>query len=307
MSETQEATTTESTTEQVADRQPPAGVDHESTARLLGWRPKEEFKGDPDKWVPASDFVERGLHNPGVMVERLNFLGDRFDRMDRRLGDVTKRYDDALSTIDQMANMLRTSEERAYKRARAELEARMDAAVEVGDKQAVREARRAMEELTPPPPPPQQPTQQAQQPAQPQPDPADMDFLSRNPWYHQDERLRNITDGMFMASQAKNPTWTRSQHLSQVERDLRAEFPHRFGQQTQQRDNPRRDDADAVMPASGTGATRQRRNARNFDTMPPDAKAAYEKYAALMSRKPEYKPLSKDEYARDYWSQFEEE
>ena len=33
---------------------------YESEAREQGWRPKEEFEGDPEKWRPAKEFVERG-------------------------------------------------------------------------------------------------------------------------------------------------------------------------------------------------------------------------------------------------------
>lgn len=36
--------------------------DAENEARAIGWRPKEEFRGDPDKWVDAETFVDRGRH-----------------------------------------------------------------------------------------------------------------------------------------------------------------------------------------------------------------------------------------------------
>ena len=32
----------------------------EQEARTLGWVPKEEFRGDEARWIPAEDFVERG-------------------------------------------------------------------------------------------------------------------------------------------------------------------------------------------------------------------------------------------------------
>ena len=34
----------------------------EQEARGMGWRPLDEFKGDPEKWVEASEFVEKGKH-----------------------------------------------------------------------------------------------------------------------------------------------------------------------------------------------------------------------------------------------------
>ena len=33
---------------------------YEQQAREQGWRPKEEYEGDPEKWRPAKEFVERG-------------------------------------------------------------------------------------------------------------------------------------------------------------------------------------------------------------------------------------------------------
>src|SRR5574343_553334 len=32
----------------------------EEQAREQGWKPKEEYEGDPNKWKPAKEFVERG-------------------------------------------------------------------------------------------------------------------------------------------------------------------------------------------------------------------------------------------------------
>jgi hypothetical protein len=34
--------------------------DVEATARSMGWAPKEQFKGDPEKWVDAAEYVSRG-------------------------------------------------------------------------------------------------------------------------------------------------------------------------------------------------------------------------------------------------------
>jgi uncharacterized membrane protein YqaE (UPF0057 family) len=41
-------------------------------ATKMGWTPKTEFRGDPDKWRPADEFVERGenmLPFVGVALE----------------------------------------------------------------------------------------------------------------------------------------------------------------------------------------------------------------------------------------------
>ena len=32
----------------------------ETRALAMGWQPKEQFKGDPSKWRPAEEYVQRG-------------------------------------------------------------------------------------------------------------------------------------------------------------------------------------------------------------------------------------------------------
>ena len=46
---------------QTIQQDPAPQVDsYEQQAREQGWRPKEEYEGDPEKWRPAKEFVERG-------------------------------------------------------------------------------------------------------------------------------------------------------------------------------------------------------------------------------------------------------
>ena len=49
-------------------------VEIEEEARKLGWVKQEEWKGDPDKWRPAEEFVERGRNIVPIMRERLEKL-----------------------------------------------------------------------------------------------------------------------------------------------------------------------------------------------------------------------------------------
>ena len=39
---------------------PPVENNYEAEAREQGWKPKEGYEGDPEKWRPAKEFVERG-------------------------------------------------------------------------------------------------------------------------------------------------------------------------------------------------------------------------------------------------------
>lgn len=79
----------------------------EEKARLQGWRPKEEFHGNPDDWVDAKEFV-RG----GSFMKEIN-----------RLKNI----------INTMSSTITKSEERAYKRAVEELTKQKEVARLQGD------------------------------------------------------------------------------------------------------------------------------------------------------------------------------
>ena len=41
-------------------QEPIASDPYELEAREQGWKPQDEYEGDPNKWRPAKEFVERG-------------------------------------------------------------------------------------------------------------------------------------------------------------------------------------------------------------------------------------------------------
>jgi len=53
-------TTQEQVTPEQSQQQQTFSDPYEDQAREQGWRPKEEYEGDPEKWRPAKEFVERG-------------------------------------------------------------------------------------------------------------------------------------------------------------------------------------------------------------------------------------------------------
>lgn len=287
---------------------PKPNIDYEKSAKIMGWRPKEEFNGDPDKWVPADQFVENSLTNSHMMAERLKFLTDRWEKMERQNSQVSTKLDEALGTVNTMTTMVRSAEERAYKRAKAELEQQRRAAVETGDTAAFDRADRQLQELTPPPEPPKPaPAPVAQPAAQTGLDPAVEAFFQRNRWYKQDHAMTGLADGTYLQSKQDNPHWSEEQHLQAVESRVRSLFPAKFGAVS---DNPRREEPASVSGSTPNAAPRRQRNSRTFDAMPEESKRAYERYAAQIEAKranagDRVKSLTKEEWATMYWEQEE--
>jgi hypothetical protein len=300
----------------------PSG-DAETRARLMGWKPKAEFKGDDDKWVPADEFLDRGFASPAIMAERLQFMGDRMGRMERDYGTLNTKFEEAVGTINTMTTMMRSSERRAYERARSELEAERTKAVETGDTAVFSRVDKQIQELDKEAPaaPAARQTTQATPPPDPQrrttataTDPAVQAFYQRNPWYTRDPLLTSEADMYHTGLLNTRPDLTVEQNLAEVERRLRTAYPERFGVVTppaQQQadaggggDNPRRDEPGAVSPSAGGGRAARQRGTRTFANMPDESKQAYRRYKGQLAGKGE--PLTEDEWANDYWSQFEE-
>lgn len=107
--------------------------DFEAEARSHGWTPKEEFRGDQSKWVDAETFAKRA-------DEVMPFLKKQNAGLKREIDDLKKQFRQASSHFSK-------AEERGYQRAMADLEAKHDEAVEVGDVKASKAIRKEMDQL----------------------------------------------------------------------------------------------------------------------------------------------------------------
>src|SRR3990167_3523430 len=100
-------------------------VSVEEKALELGWRPKEEYKGDPEKFVSAEEFVKRGENIMPILKANNAKLLESNKKMS---GDITELK----QTLSEMGEMLSSSEKRAYDKAIADIEAQQRQAVEDG-------------------------------------------------------------------------------------------------------------------------------------------------------------------------------
>jgi hypothetical protein len=295
---------------------PAASGDVETRARMMGWKPKAEFRGGDDaNWLPADEFLDRGFASPAVMADRLKVMTDRMARMERDGHQMSTKFDQAVETINTMTNMARTSERRAYERARSDLDRERVRAVESGDTQGFQRLDAEIQKLDKDAPPAPQPRQTQPAPVQAPPgppaqvDPAVTEFYRRNPWYGRDAAMTAEADLVHTGLLNTRRDLTMDQNLAEVERRIARQFTAAAQPAAQPAggdpDNPRRSEPGAVSPASAGGGPRQRQSRRTFATMPEESKQAYRRYKGMLAGKGE--PLTEDEWATDYWSQFEEE
>lgn len=196
----------------------------EEQALSQGWRPKEEYSGDPSKWVNADIFVARAP------------LFEHIESQKREL----KKLRDGLS---QVSNHYKKIEETTYKKALADLRSEKKAALEAMDADAVIDIDERIDLVK---------EQQAQilktvevSQEQNQIHPEFAAWQTRNGWYNQDQTMRAFADaiGRDLAG-----THSPSQVLIEVEKTIKKRFPEKFS-------NPNRERPSAVEAPRGTNTS----------------------------------------------------
>lgn len=130
-------------------------------ARDLGWTPKDEWQGEPDKWKPAEQFIRDGRDIQQSTSRELRSMREQMER----IGGVTE-----------------TIVKERVERARAQWERELDQATEEGDTARVRELAR------------QEPRPPATQGA----DPSVAAWVAKNEWFNKDPlaqaRAKELSD-----------------------------------------------------------------------------------------------------------------
>jgi len=252
--------------------------DTEARARRLGWVPKEDFKGDPDKHRSAEEFLERGETMLPLLKRDNDRLHDGMTKLERRLEEQAK-------TFTQYVEFASKAEERAYKRALAELEAKRDAAIETADVNGAKNAQRQIDELNKDaaaaPKPPEKKDEQ------PQADPAIQSWIRENDWFEKSASLRAYAVEEFGDLERRFPGKSKSELLAETKQKTMERFPDKFGI------NPRREGASAVNEPSAGNPPRKKAG-KTYEDLPVEAKRACDKFCKTI---PGY---TKDKYVADY-------
>lgn len=178
---------------------------YEAEAREQGWRPKEEFEGDPDKWKPAKEFVERG---------------ELFGKIDH-LGKELKETRKALKMLQEHHTKVKETE---YKRAVDELKALQKRHLEEGNSDGYLEASELLTDLKA-----EQKAREAVSQAQPaQADPRFTSWVNDNPWYTKDLELRDYADVVGLGYANKNPGVDPEEVLKYVTAQVKSHFKDKF-------------------------------------------------------------------------------
>lgn len=178
---------------------------YETQAREQGWRPKEEFEGDPNKWRPAKDFVERGE------------LFGKIDSMGKELKETRK----ALKMLQEHHSKVKETE---YNNALKELKALQKKHLEEGNSDGYLEATELLTDLKAE----QKAREVVVQNTPQQPDPRFISWTNENKWYATDQEMRDYADTIGMGYAQRNPGVDPVDVLHFVTAQVKTRFKDKF-------------------------------------------------------------------------------
>jgi hypothetical protein len=241
---------------------------YEQEARQEGWRPQEEWSGDPEKWVDEKTFVERGEKISGILKSKLERVEQRLEKAERanaKFGEYHKQ------TIEK---------ERKGAEARIhQLESLLAEAVDNGDGQTFTKLNREIDNL------------KSNMPAPPVPevsfDPIEGEWLQKNPWYGKDPQLTAMADGVTGMVEAEG--YNGKARLDEIQRRVEAAFPEKFK-------NPNKGKEDVV--GSGSPVEDAPIKKASYKNMDKEAKDACDDFVSQGF-------MTQDEYVEQYFSEEE--
>lgn len=303
---------------------PGAGQTAEERARKLGWRPKEQFRGDPDIWVDAEEFVRRGEEQIPLLRDNLRKEQARSATLEREMrqfqaemGTMRDQVKESRDVSKRLQTMLETGEERAYKRAVSELEARMDSAVEDGDVQAAKQARKDLAELNENRIKVPEPKPEPQRSGPPPVEPVAAAWVASDQqrWFNENEDAKQYAIGLSakLMRDPKTKDLTLEQNLRKVREMAAEKFPEYFDpndpvferQEPDDEQEPERRAPAKVAaprsPSSGRRTTPTDDSQKRFEDIPREDRVHFDKIARELKESGAKKPYSKEQFAADYW------
>lgn len=243
-------------------------------AKLMGHIPKEEFKGDPDKWVPADKYVERADNLMPILRSQLG-------KYETEITSLKSTVESQKKTTEKLLKMSEKIGVQAYEKAKRDLTIKQAAAVKEGDVEQWQQLEDQKDKLEKPEPIQAEPI--------PVEDPIFASWKTDNNWYATDGDMAMFADSYGMRLKTENPTMTYEQILSAATNKVKEAFPHKFT-------NPKRDETSPVDSSTQTNA-QTKTDGKTYNDLPADAKAQCNVWIKDGTIK------SKEQYVKDYFEE----
>lgn len=206
----------------------------EEKARSKGWRPLDEFKGDPSDWVDHREFLGREK------------LFDKIHDLKNQLSRQTQKFEQDMSRISSHFAKVQETE---FKRAKVALEAELKAAKAADDVEAVAEIAGQIKEVEADQ---KQAAREVQQAQRGGPTPEFVDWQKENKWFQSDAEMTADAIAIGTGYAAANPSKSQGEILEYTAKKIKKMYSEKFDDDEPQ--GKRKVEADRV---EGSGSTRR--------------------------------------------------
>lgn len=164
----------------------------EKSARALGWVPQDKFKGNPEKWVDAQEFMDRADNLMPILRENNRRLKADLLTRDTEIGTLKDKLQGMETAVEKLQRHYTDANKRAVENAKRQLKDELkqaredndvDAELEIQERlDAVRKTEQdlAEEDKKKKDPPPNTPEDKT--------DPEVKAWAAENPWFGQDKK-----------------------------------------------------------------------------------------------------------------------
>lgn len=231
---------------------PPELAPEEVRALEQGWKPLDQWEGDPADWRDAKSFLDRGellnrISGQSKEIKELRKAMREMTEHNRKLAEV--EYQRALSDLKQQKLEALENNEAARV---VDLDEQIDSTKEKLAAAKAEGERRVAE-------------------ATDGPHPAMQAWIERNSWYAQNNKMRAYADAAGLEYAQQNPGVPPDAVLKYVENEVKKEFPHKFS-------NMKREMPSAVEGASTRTASARRTGSDKDDvTLSDDERRVMER------------------------------
>lgn len=200
--------------------------DYEAEAKEQGWRPEEEWKGEPKNWKDAKTYVEHGEHITRVA--------------DARVAKVEKAMQERFEKLERVSNKAIENLRAQHAKELDALKAQRREAVKAGDVETVDQLDEQIEKHREAGPETEKPEDaRAVQEA----------WIKQHDWWEVDEDMTAYAIGISQGIAVKNPKITMAENLAKTTEALQKKYPEKFGLTT-----PKKPSANGHALVDGGGA-----------------------------------------------------
>lgn len=248
---------------------------YEALASEMGWTPKEKFRGDPEKWVDAQAFYDKGQHVLPIVKSKLK------EETAARL-----KLEAELKQTRQDTIALKQHMEKASAREKAELASEIArlkqeriTAIQEGDGVRVDQVETRIEELKAAQ---KEEVKPVQAEVKQEVDPAYAEWVKDNKWYLSDNVMTAYANAR--AYEMNLGGHSLADTLKTIDAEMRERFPEKFQDKSTERPSAQRG-----------GGVAKKAAPNSYEAMPLEDQKACDRMVNQYG-------LKREDYVKNYWS-----